>query len=375
MCIITPTVLVALPDSALTARILLAKWHYTTLWVLKTNILRSRSILIHKTFVTLALFSHSLLFEGCCIFQLLAMSERIGFRNVLLSSWSLVCIFCNLAAPRGSGRDEGFGILGTIWACKWRTVLGMQSLMVVFRSAAPEQLFSHKVVLGGMRDCPDGAGSEVRPGAAMRHCKGHCWHSACAWCWKWWWWESCTAGEQLSLLLDRWCRGCRRCRDTADIWLRFPVNPVTHTLYVLRVAQGCFLANRRWTLTHPSCKDLQKRSEEVENQISVSEVSLVQLLEQPPLGFWCCSWSQAALDCSHLLQGYAPATAWCIPVPEPKRSREHCLMPFRALVASAHCKLHLPSSKVETFADILYYVSVALLCLFGIKATIKMQAN
>lgn len=244
----------------------------------------------------------------------------------------------------------------------------MKSLVVFFRSAAPEQLFSHKVVLGGMGNCPYGAGSGVWPSAAMGHCKGHCWHSACAWCWKWQRWESCHC----CWIGDAQAAG--RCRDTADTWLRFPVNPVIHSLCVLRVAQGCFLANMRWTLTYPSCH-LWKRSEGVENQVRVSEVSLVQPLKQHPLGFWCCSWSQAALESFHSLQGYAPATAWCIPVPEPKRSREHCLMPFRALVASAYCKLHLPSSKVETFADILYYVSVALLCLFGIKAAIKRQAN
>lgn len=73
--------------------------------------------LIHKTFVALEIFSHSLLFEGCCVFQLLALSGRIGLRNVLLSSWSLVCIFCNLAAPRGSEGDEGFGMLGTVQTC------------------------------------------------------------------------------------------------------------------------------------------------------------------------------------------------------------------------------------------------------------------
>lgn len=118
VCIITPTVLVALPDCASTARIFLAKWQYTTLWVLKTNILRGGSILIHKTFIVLAIFSHSVLFEGSCIFQLLTISQRIDLMNVcLLSNCSLVCIFCNIAAPRGSEGDEGLGMLGTVQTC------------------------------------------------------------------------------------------------------------------------------------------------------------------------------------------------------------------------------------------------------------------
>lgn len=118
VCIITPTVLVALPDCASTASIFLAKWHYTTLWVLKTNILRGGSVLIHKTFVVLAMFSHSVLFEGCCVFQLLTISQRIDLMNVcMLSNCSLVRIFCNIAAPRGSEGDEGLGMLGTVRTC------------------------------------------------------------------------------------------------------------------------------------------------------------------------------------------------------------------------------------------------------------------
>lgn len=241
----------------------------------------------------------------------------------------------------------------------------MKSLVVVFGSAAPEQLLSHELFLGRMGICPDGAGSEVWPVQPWGTAKGHCWHSACTWSGN----ESDGRAAPLAGAGTSAGEAAGRCRDTADVCLRFPVNPDTHRLYILSVAQGCFLSNMRCT------QNLQRRSEEAENQVRASEMSLVQPLEQPPPGFRCCSWSQAALDCSHSVQGYAPGTAWCTPVPEPKRSREHCLMPFRALVASAHCKLHLPSSKAQTFADILYYVSVALLCLFCIKATIKMQAN
>lgn len=39
----------------------------------------------------------------------------------------------------------------------------MKSLVVVFGSAAPEQLLSHELFLGRMGTCPDGAGSEVWP--------------------------------------------------------------------------------------------------------------------------------------------------------------------------------------------------------------------
>lgn len=50
-------------------------------------------------------------------------------------------------------------------------------------------------------------------------------------------------------------------------------------------------------------------------------------------------------------------------VPKLERSRELRALPnaFGTLMASVCCKLHLPSREVEIFADILYYVSVALL--------------
>lgn len=234
-----------------------------------------------------------------------------------------------------------------------------------FRKCSPRAALVTRAVFGKDGNMPRWSREWGLACAAMGHCKGHCWHSACTWSGN----ESDGRAAPLAGAGTSAGEAAGRCRDTADVCLRFPVNPDTHRLYILSVAQGCFLSNMRCT------QNLQRRSEEAENQVRASEVSLVQPLEQPPPGFRCCSWSQAALDCSHSVQGYAPGTAWCTPVPEPKRSREHCLMRFRALVASEHCKLHLPSSKAQTFADILYYVSVALLCLFCIKATIKMQAN
>lgn len=69
-------------------------------------------------FIVLAIFSHSVLFEGSCVFQLLTISQRIDLMNVcLLSNCSLVCIFCNIAAPRGSEGDEGLGMLGIVQTC------------------------------------------------------------------------------------------------------------------------------------------------------------------------------------------------------------------------------------------------------------------
>lgn len=53
------------------------------------------------------MFSHSVLFEVRCIFQLRIMSQSPGLKNVCVLSRCLsACIFCNIAVPGGS-EDEG----------------------------------------------------------------------------------------------------------------------------------------------------------------------------------------------------------------------------------------------------------------------------
>lgn len=105
------------------------------------------------------------------------MSGRIGLRKVLLSSWSLLCIFCNLAAPRGSGGDEGFGMLGTVWTWSegqyWNEKLGG-----FFQKCSPRAALLTRGVLGGweIAQMEQGVRSgPVQPWALQGALLAQCW--------------------------------------------------------------------------------------------------------------------------------------------------------------------------------------------------------
>lgn len=255
--------------------------------------------------------------------------------------------------------------------------------MVVIRSAAPEQFSSHKAVQGGTWDCP--AGGRSRAACHHEGCQVKPWgiaaRNSCVmagiWGWKGRQWEGCLAGQAAAAALQRLCEGCgpaAGCRHAAGIsrqW-RLPINPGSSTgLWVCRVTQGGIPLPHEMSPVVSYCKSPRRGARKATTGLEAAEVSLVQLLEQPPVGFSSCLGSKAAVKSCSLHRGPWPSCspAWSCSWARARRSGERCPAPaLGAPTSSACCERPLPSRKAETFTDILYYVSVALLFFFVIKA-------